>query len=80
MYYTIINNDFCYFFVSPSFSQGVTNQSTVDLSIINGSKKNGSGVTVINAVNINCFDHLEDRFKGSQRYDPYTRGMRLSLC
>lgn len=66
MYYTIINNDFCYFFVSPSFSQVVTNQSTVNSSIINGSKKNGSSVTVINAASdIYCFNHLDDGSKGA---------------
>ena len=63
MYYTIINDDFVTF-LFPSFSQGVTNQSTVDSSIINGNKKNGSSVTVINAVSdINYFNDLDDWVK-----------------
>ena len=49
-------------FVSLSFSQVVTNQSTVNSSIINGSKKNDSSVTVINAVSdIDCSNHLDDQ-------------------
>jgi predicted phosphodiesterase len=49
-------------FVSLSFSQVVTNQSTVNSSIINGNKKNDSSVTVINAVgDIDCSNHLDDQ-------------------
>lgn len=49
-------------FVSLSFSQVVTNQSTGNSSIINGSKKNDSSVTVINAVSdIDCSNHLDDQ-------------------
>jgi hypothetical protein len=54
----------CYFFVSLSFSEVVTNQSTDNSSIIKGGKKNDSSVPVINAVGgINCFNHLDNQFK-----------------
>ncbi|HXV88192.1 MAG TPA: hypothetical protein VD710_03755 [Nitrososphaeraceae archaeon] len=34
--------------------------------MINGTKKNGSSVAVINAVSdINCFNHLDDGSKGA---------------
>ncbi|HEX7818389.1 MAG TPA: hypothetical protein VF419_03330, partial [Nitrososphaeraceae archaeon] len=51
-------------FVSLSFSQVVTNQSTVNASMINGSKKNNSSTTVINTVgDIDCSNHLDDQVK-----------------
>ena len=56
-------------FVSLSFSQNVTNQNTTNdnttsSTMFNGSKKNDSSVTVINAVgDIDCFNHLDDQIK-----------------
>ena len=56
-------------FVSLSFSQNVTNQNTTNQNttsstLFNGSKKNDSSVTVINAVgDIDCFNHLDDQVK-----------------
>jgi hypothetical protein len=61
-------------FISLSFSQNVpnqnttnqntTNQNTTSPTMINGSKKNDSSVTVINAVgDIECFNHLDDQIK-----------------
>lgn len=56
-------------FVSLSFSQNVTNQNTANQNttsstMFNGSKKNDSSVTVINAVgDIDCFNHLDDQIK-----------------
>ena len=57
--YPLLLMIFVSLFVSLSFSQVVTNQSTVNSSIINGSMKNDSSVTVINAVgDIDCSNHL----------------------
>jgi hypothetical protein len=51
-------------FISLSFSQNVPNQNTTSSTMINGSKKNDSSVTVINAVgDIKCFNHLDDQIK-----------------
>ena len=46
-------------FVSLSYSQNVTNQNTTSTTMINGSKKNDSSVTVINAVgDIEAHNHI----------------------
>lgn len=60
--YPLLLMIFVTLFVSLSFSQVVTNQSTANSSMINGSKKNDSSATVINAVgDIDCSNHLDDQ-------------------
>lgn len=62
--YPLLLMIFVTLFVSLSFSQVVTNQSTANSSMINGGKKNDSSTTVINAVgDIDCSNHLDDQVK-----------------
>ena len=62
--YPLLLMIFVTLFVSLAFSQVVTNQSTVNASLINGTIKNDSSVTVINAVgDIDCSNHLDNQIK-----------------
>ena len=62
--YPLLLMIFVTLFLSLSFSQVVTNQSTANSSMINGGKKNDSSATVINAVgDIDCSNHLDDQVK-----------------
>jgi predicted phosphodiesterase len=67
--YTLLITIFVTLFVSISFSQNVTDQNNTDQNatspaMLNGSKKNDSTVTVINAAgDIDCSNHLVDQIK-----------------
>ncbi|MGC2440185.1 MAG: hypothetical protein WA390_02075, partial [Nitrososphaeraceae archaeon] len=62
--YPLLLMIFVTLFVSLSFSQVVTNQSTANSSMINGGKKNDSSATVINTVgDIDCSNHLDEQVK-----------------
>jgi len=72
--YPLLITIFVTLFISISFSQDVTNQNTTNQStnnqnttsssILNGSKKNDSSLTVINAAgDIDCSNHLVDQVK-----------------
>lgn len=60
--YPLLITIFVTLFISISFSQNVTNQNTTSSTMLNGSKKNDSSVTVINAAgDIDCSNHLVDQ-------------------
>jgi predicted phosphodiesterase len=67
--YPLLITIFVTLFISISFSQNVTNQNTTNQNttsstMLNGSKKNDSSVTVINAAgDIDCSNHLVDQVK-----------------
>ncbi|HEY7694846.1 MAG TPA: metallophosphoesterase [Nitrososphaeraceae archaeon] len=67
--YPLLITIFVTLFISISYSQNVTNQNTTNQNttsstIFNGSKKNDSSVTVINAAgDMDCSNHLVDQVK-----------------
>lgn len=67
--YPLLITIFVTLFVSISFSQNITDQNNMDQNttssiMLNGSKKNDSSVTVINAAgDLDCSNHLVDQVK-----------------